>query len=90
MLLLVMGIRFIVHQGINTPEIYGKNASPEGKLAAARARELLEGKPVIFYVHTNKVTLDRKVADVSIYDIDKGVWVDYASAMIAEGHGVPV
>lgn len=77
-------------RAVDTPEVYGPNASPEGKLASEFVKELIEGKNVI--ITTSKTTATsygRWEADVYITG---GKYIDesLANVIILNNHGVIV
>lgn len=62
---------YIYHQirvrlrGVDTPEVFGVNASPEGKIVSQYVKELIEGKDVIITTYkTFPTTFNRWEADV--------------------------
>ncbi len=79
-----------------TPEKFAKNGDQSekarGMLAKARAKELLEGKPVRVSIplSTNikdSLTLNRFLGRVSVLDDDGNVLFDFSERMVAEGFG---
>lgn len=71
-------------RGVDTPEIYGKNASEEGKTSSTFAKELLENKDVT--ITTYKLmpsTYNRYEADVFI--MCDGVVKNVATLLIENG-----
>jgi len=52
-------------KGVDTPEVYGKNASEEGKIASAYVKGLIENKRVVVQTYKNAPsTFNRWEADV--------------------------
>lgn len=71
-------------RNVDTPEIFGRRASEEGRIAAAYVTDLILGKEVVITTHkTNAKSFDRWVADVTIDD-----YVDLGTHLIAEGYAV--
>lgn len=78
-------------KGIDTPEVYGvKKESEEynaGKLASARAKELVDGKSVIVKTEKDKTgKYGRYIADI-LFDDDDGVTKSLSEVLIQEGLG---
>ena len=52
-------------KGVDTAEVYGKNASEEGKIASAYVKELIENKRVVVQTYKNAPsTFNRWEADI--------------------------
>jgi len=52
-------------KGVDTPEVYGKNASEEGRVASAYVKELIENRRVVVQTYKNAPsTFNRWEADV--------------------------
>ena len=69
-------------RNVDTPEVYGRNASEEGRAASAYVKSLIEGKNVIITTHKKKATtFGRWEADVTLDD-----YVDLGNHLIAEGY----
>lgn len=73
---------------IDAPEIYGANASPEGRAAADYLAALLESgnKPLYIATEKDKTSFDRYVA--TVYVEDRGELVSVGDGMIVGGHAV--
>ena len=52
-------------RGVDTPEVFGPNATPEGKIASQYVKDLIEGEEVIITTYKSKpTTFGRWEADV--------------------------
>ena len=55
-------------KGVDTPEVFGRAASEEGKIASAYVKDLIEGKRVVVQTHKNSPsTFNRWEADVYVH-----------------------
>lgn len=71
-------------EGLDTPEVYGKNASEAGKAAKAWCETHLLGKPCVIYTGKDTTTFGRFVAQVTVTERDGSRW-DLADALRAAG-----
>lgn len=74
---------------IDTPEVYGRDASPEGTLAAEALESLIEGRTLYIATKKDKKSFDRYVATVYMED-DDGAWINVADRMVDMGWAVRV
>lgn len=71
-------------RGVDTPEVFGKNASPEGTWASDFVKELIEGKVVtITTTKSTPTSYNRWEATVLLED-----GRDLGEVIVEEGHGV--
>lgn len=76
-------------KGVNTPEIFGAQASEEGKKATEFVRGLIENKDIqITTYKAQPSTFNRYEADVSV--LIEGVPVDVATHIVEQGYGTKV
>lgn len=77
-------------KGVDTPEVFGKTASEEGKAASAYVKELIEGKRVVVQTYKNSPsTFNRWEADVYVHLLlEDGTpsQVNLADHLVDKGH----
>lgn len=74
-------------EGVDTPEMYGTNADPSGRVAKARVEELILHRMVVVKFEDKRDKYGRLVASVA-FPVDQE-WVDLAAQLLAEGHAQP-
>ena len=86
---------YIYHQirvrlrGVDTPEVYGANASPEGKIASQYVKDLIEGDDVIVTTYKSQpTTFNRWEADVQF--ISGGELTQLSEHLVTQGYAVKV
>ena len=76
-------------RGVDTPEIFGANAVPEGKVSRDRVAELIQGQPInLLDMERDRMTWGRFVADVE-YRVD-GLWHPLRVFIVDNNLGVEV
>lgn len=76
-------------RGVDTPEVFGANASEEGKAVTEHVKELLEGKDCqITTYKTQPSTFNMYEADVLV--LVDGIPVDVATYLVDRGYAVRV
>lgn len=77
-------------KGVNTPEIYGANATEEGKAATVFVKALIEGKDVIVTTYKSQPnTFNRYEADVK-FIAENGEYKQLGELIVEKGFGVKV
>ncbi len=72
-------------KGVDTPEIYGSNASAAGKTASEYVRQILEGRSVTVQTYKNApTTYNRWEADIYFDRVDPGGKVIESDLNLAE------
>lgn len=73
-------------RGVDTPEVYGKNASEEGKAASKVVNETIFDKEVMIFTYKNAPsTFNRWEADVFFMD-EGGAVVNLAKFLVLNGY----
>lgn len=73
--------------GVDTPEVYGAKATPDGRVAKARVEDLILGQPVMALVGSDRDKYGRLVVEVEYFAID-GL-TSLGGTLLAEGLGTP-
>lgn len=72
-------------KGVDTPEVYGSNASVAGKAASEYVRQILEGRSVTVQTYKNApTTYNRWEADIYFDRVDQGGQVIESGLNLAE------
>ena len=81
-------------RGVDTPEVYGKNSSEEGKVASAYVKGLIENKRVVVQTYKNAPSsFNRWEADVYVGLLSEdgsNTTVSLADHLVDKGHAVRV
>lgn len=72
--------------GVDTPEMFGVNAEPAGRVAKARVEELILGRPILVTVTEGRDKYGRLLVDVTFFE-DKPL--SLGDVLIEEGLGKP-
>lgn len=62
--------------GIDTPEVYGVNASVEGQAAKTYVASILLDRPCLLFTGKDPTTFGRFVADILVWNGSDWVWLD--------------
>lgn len=81
-------------KGVDTPEVYGKNASEEGRIASEYVKNLIENKRVVVQTYKNAPSsFNRWEADVYfnlLLEDGSTSQVSLADHLVDKGHAVRV
>lgn len=81
---LIRAERFRIRD-IDTPEIYGKNATPQGTVVKRLVEDLVLDKPVLVDWYTQESTFGRMVGYIFYYAEHSRTWISLGTTLVEEG-----
>lgn len=73
---------------VDTPEIFGINAEPAGRVAKARVEELILDQPILVTITEDRDKYGRLLVDVTYYS--EGLLYSLGETLVEEGLGTPL